>query len=181
MRCFKWCLRFQNPTVLGILKLNKQTRSFKHRKNPECCPGHYLIVNHQCYSILTQYHHVSTSTNLFCCCLGITDFCTVYPGSCFHFVSPENFRDFHLIFCFFFERFTNFPPFHACLSCFLALLHNASPSTQHTVKCGLANDTWCFKEIECFQIQYPMKNKILFPCKTNIWNIWITKNKPRTL
>ena len=32
MRCFKWCLRFQNPTVLGTLKLNKQTRSFKHHE-----------------------------------------------------------------------------------------------------------------------------------------------------
>ena len=51
--------------------------------------------------LLTQYHHISTSTtpywpktnqvstntNLYCCCLGITDFCTVYPGSCFIFVS----------------------------------------------------------------------------------------------
>ena len=36
----------------------------------------------QCCPILTQYHQVSTSTNLYCCCLGITDFCTVYPGSC---------------------------------------------------------------------------------------------------
>ena len=56
--------------------------------------------------ILTQYHHISTSTafywlsttkyqpvplptdlvppstNLYSCCLGITDSCTVYPGSC---------------------------------------------------------------------------------------------------
>ena len=37
----------------------------------------------QSRSILTQYHQVSTSTNLYCCCLAITDFCTVYPGSCF--------------------------------------------------------------------------------------------------
>ena len=36
----------------------------------------------QCHSILTQYHQVSTSVNLYCCCMGITDFCTVYPGSC---------------------------------------------------------------------------------------------------
>ena len=41
----------------------------------------------QYHSILTQHHQVSTSTNLDCCCLGITDFCTVYPGSCFIFVS----------------------------------------------------------------------------------------------
>ena len=33
-------------------------------------------------SILTQYHQVSTSTNLYCCRLGITDSCTVYPWSC---------------------------------------------------------------------------------------------------
>ena len=32
--------------------------------------------------ILTQYHQVSTSTNLYCFCLGTTDSCTVYPGSC---------------------------------------------------------------------------------------------------
>jgi len=32
VRCFKWCLRFQNPTVLGTLKLYKQTRSFKHHE-----------------------------------------------------------------------------------------------------------------------------------------------------
>ena len=37
----------------------------------------------QYHSILTQYHQVSTSTNLYCCCLGITDSCTVYPWSCF--------------------------------------------------------------------------------------------------
>ena len=37
----------------------------------------------QYHSILTWYHQVSTSTNLYCCCLGITDSCTVYPGSCF--------------------------------------------------------------------------------------------------
>ena len=37
----------------------------------------------QYHSILTQYHQVSTNTNLYCCCLGITDFCIVYPGSCF--------------------------------------------------------------------------------------------------
>jgi len=37
----------------------------------------------QYHSILTQYHQVSTNTNLYYCCLGITDFCTVYPGSCF--------------------------------------------------------------------------------------------------
>ena len=34
-------------------------------------------------SILTRYHQVSTSTNLYCCCLGIIDSCTVYPGSCY--------------------------------------------------------------------------------------------------
>ena len=34
-------------------------------------------------SILTQYHQLSTCTNLYCCCLGITDSCTVYPGSCY--------------------------------------------------------------------------------------------------
>ena len=33
--------------------------------------------------LLTQYHQVSTSTNIYCCCLGITDSCTVYPGSSF--------------------------------------------------------------------------------------------------
>ena len=36
--------------------------------------------------ILTQYHQVSTSTNLYCFCLGTTDSCTVYPGSCWHYV-----------------------------------------------------------------------------------------------
>ena len=36
--------------------------------------------------ILTQYHQVSTSTNLYCFCLGTTDSCTVYPGSCFNFL-----------------------------------------------------------------------------------------------
>ena len=36
----------------------------------------------QYHSILTWYHQVSTSTSLYCCCLGIADFCTVYPGSC---------------------------------------------------------------------------------------------------
>ena len=40
-------------------------------------------INHY-HSILTQYHQVSTSTNIYCWCLGITDFCTVYPGSCFY-------------------------------------------------------------------------------------------------
>ena len=40
----------------------------------------------QYHSILTQYHQVSTSTNLYCCCLGIRDFCTVYPGSCYLFL-----------------------------------------------------------------------------------------------
>ena len=63
--------------------------------------------NNKYRPILTQYHHLSTSTafywpsttkyqqlppytdpvppsiNLYCCCMGITDFCTVYPGSCF--------------------------------------------------------------------------------------------------
>ena len=62
--------------------LLKRKYTQKHRKNSECCPGHYLIVNHQCHSILTQHHKISTSTNLYCCCLRITDFCTVYPGSC---------------------------------------------------------------------------------------------------
>ena len=33
--------------------------------------------------LLTQYHQVPTSTNLYCCCLGITDSCTVYPWSCY--------------------------------------------------------------------------------------------------
>ena len=42
----------------------------------------------QYLSILTQYHQVSTSTNLYCCCLGITDFCTVYPGCCFDGIYP---------------------------------------------------------------------------------------------
>ena len=32
--------------------------------------------------ILTQYHQVATSTKLYCFCLGTTDSCTVYPGSC---------------------------------------------------------------------------------------------------
>ena len=36
----------------------------------------------QHHSILTWYHQVSTISNLYCCCLGITDSCTVYPGSC---------------------------------------------------------------------------------------------------
>ena len=39
-----------------------------------------LYIN-QYHTILTQYHQVSTSINLYCCCMGITDFCTVYPGS----------------------------------------------------------------------------------------------------
>ena len=39
-----------------------------------------LYIN-QYHSILTQYHQVSTSINLYCCCMGITDVCTVYPGS----------------------------------------------------------------------------------------------------
>ena len=38
-------------------------------------------INQYCL-LLTQYHQVSTSTNLYCCWLGITDSCTVYPGSC---------------------------------------------------------------------------------------------------
>ena len=25
---------------------HKHTKEYKHRKNCECCPGHYLIVNH---------------------------------------------------------------------------------------------------------------------------------------
>ena len=37
----------------------------------------------QYHSILTWYHKVSTISNLYCCRLGITDSCTVYPGSCF--------------------------------------------------------------------------------------------------
>ena len=41
----------------------------------------------QCHSILTQYHQVSTSTNLYCCCLAIAHSCTVYPGSCSFFFS----------------------------------------------------------------------------------------------
>ena len=36
----------------------------------------------QYHSILTRYHQVSTNTNLYSCCLGITDSCTVSPGSC---------------------------------------------------------------------------------------------------
>ena len=40
-------------------------------------------INQYCL-LLTQYHQVSTRTNLYCCWLGITDSCTVYPGSC-HF------------------------------------------------------------------------------------------------
>ena len=32
VRCFKWYLRFQNPTVLGILKLNRQTRNFNKKE-----------------------------------------------------------------------------------------------------------------------------------------------------
>ena len=42
-----------------------------------------LSYTNQYDSILTQYHQVSTFTNLYSCCTGITDFCTVYPGSCF--------------------------------------------------------------------------------------------------
>ena len=39
--------------------------------------------------ILTQYHQVSTSINLYCFCLGTTDSCTVYPRSCF-FISSQD-------------------------------------------------------------------------------------------
>ena len=49
-------------------------------------PLHANIVppsTNQYCPILTQYHQVSTSTNLYCFCLGTTDSCTVYPGSCF--------------------------------------------------------------------------------------------------
>ena len=35
----------------------------------------------QYHSILTRYHQVSTNTNLYSCCFGITDSCTVYPRS----------------------------------------------------------------------------------------------------
>ena len=40
------------------------------------------IINQPVRFILTQYHQVWSSTNLYCCCLRIRDFCTVYPGSC---------------------------------------------------------------------------------------------------
>ena len=41
--------------------------------------------------ILTQYHQVSTSTNLYCFCLGTTDSCTVYPGSCYQLTTQWSF------------------------------------------------------------------------------------------
>ena len=50
-----------------------------------------LYIN-QYHSILTQYHQVSTSTNLYCCCMEITDFCTVYPGSCYHRKQRRKYR-----------------------------------------------------------------------------------------
>ena len=43
----------------------------------------FIYSGIEAYSILTQYHQASTNTNLNCFCLGITDFCTVYPGSCY--------------------------------------------------------------------------------------------------
>ena len=54
----------------------------KHQPLPSSTDLVPSYIN-QSRSILTQYHQVSTSTNLYCCCLAITDFCTVYPGSCF--------------------------------------------------------------------------------------------------
>ena len=45
-------------------------------------------INQYCL-LLTQYHQLSTSTNLYCCWLGITDSCTVYPGSCFFWTLPK--------------------------------------------------------------------------------------------
>ena len=44
----------------------------------------------QYHSILTRYHQVSTNTNLYIFCFGITDSCTVYPGSCFIAVTTLN-------------------------------------------------------------------------------------------
>ena len=32
------------------------------------------------------YCLISTSINLYCCCLGIRDFCAVYPGSCILYI-----------------------------------------------------------------------------------------------
>ena len=33
-------------TVLAVTSRKQTHHSWKHRKNCECCPGHYLIVNH---------------------------------------------------------------------------------------------------------------------------------------
>ena len=44
------------------------------------CPSTIIYNNHYRPITYHQYHHASTSIN-WECCLGITDFCTVYPGS----------------------------------------------------------------------------------------------------
>ena len=71
-------------------------------------------------SILTQYHQVSTKTNLYCCCLGITDFCTVYPRSCFLFSHVVKLQPFLCFFEILFVFFTN-------MRCNIYLLSHAAP------------------------------------------------------
>ena len=49
--CNSACLALFDLEGLGACLLNLDRRTFrcsvkKHRKNCECCPGHYLIVNH---------------------------------------------------------------------------------------------------------------------------------------
>ena len=55
-----------------ILKKNFKTKIFNKKKFKKKIQKKKL----------TQYDHGSTITNLYCFCLGTTDSCTVYPGSC---------------------------------------------------------------------------------------------------
>ena len=64
---------------IGVVKKEKEQ---KYQPVPPSTDPVPSYIN-QYRFIMTQYHQVSTSTNLYCFCLGTTDSCTVYHGSCF--------------------------------------------------------------------------------------------------
>ena len=56
---------YHNPhfpiTILTTTKLIRQGK--KHRKNCECCPGHYLIVNHYSWMSWFKFRNVPVIVN----------------------------------------------------------------------------------------------------------------------
>ena len=58
-------LLYHNPhfpiTILTTTKLIRQGK--KHRKNCECCPGHYLIVNHYSWMSWFKFRNVPVIVN----------------------------------------------------------------------------------------------------------------------